>query len=169
MKIAHKFLNFYKQTIKLPSLYWGTDTRNMGWRKHYYSFVWKCKFWFIWIFGFRGEDILEITRINNFLWWLCLLTDQEEMTNIYIGSIIDDSYQVLVHLFILVISKISSPLKPNIQMNQNLVGTTYGRFGIKFSQSRLKGERHRLSLLSNWITFFCKFYCRINTLLVYWQ
>jgi hypothetical protein len=51
-------------------------------------------------------------------------------------------------LFFLAISKISSPLKPGIQMNQNLVGTTYGRFGIKFSQSRLKGERHRLSPLS---------------------
>jgi hypothetical protein len=23
--------------------------------------------------------------------------------------------------------------------------------------------------VSNWITFFCKFYCRINTLLVYWR
>jgi hypothetical protein len=32
-----------------------------------------------------GEDILEIARKNNFLWWLCLLTDQDEMTNLYIG------------------------------------------------------------------------------------
>ena len=27
-----------------------------------------------------------------------------------------------------------SPLKPSSQMNRNLVGSTYGRFGIKFSQ-----------------------------------
>ena len=30
-------------------------------------------------------------------------------------------------------------------MNRNLVGSTYGRFCIKFPQSRMKGERHRLS------------------------
>jgi hypothetical protein len=30
-------------------------------------------------------------------------------------------------------------------MNQNLVGSTYGRLCIKFPQSRMKGERHRLS------------------------
>jgi hypothetical protein len=34
------------------------------------------------------------------------------------------------------------------QMNRNLVGSTYGRLCIKFSQSRMKGERHRLSPLS---------------------
>jgi hypothetical protein len=33
-------------------------------------------------------------------------------------------------------------------MNRNLVGSTYGRFCIKFPQSRMKGERHRLSPLS---------------------
>jgi hypothetical protein len=32
--------------------------------------------------------------------------------------------------------------------DQNLVGSTYGRFCIKFPQSRMKGERHRLSSLS---------------------
>ena len=33
-------------------------------------------------------------------------------------------------------------------MNWNLVGSTYERFCIKFPQSRMKGERHRLSPLS---------------------
>jgi hypothetical protein len=33
-------------------------------------------------------------------------------------------------------------------MNRNLVGSTYGRFCIKFPRSRMKGERHRLSPLS---------------------
>jgi hypothetical protein len=46
------------------------------------------------------------------------------------------------------ISKKSSPLKPLGQMNRNLVGSTYGRFCIKFPQSRMKGEQHRLSGLS---------------------
>jgi hypothetical protein len=40
----------------------------------------------------------------------------------------------------------SSFLKLHSQMNQNLVGCTYGRFCIKFPQSRMKGERHRLRL-----------------------
>jgi hypothetical protein len=33
------------------------------------------------------------------------------------------------------------------KMNRNLVGSTYGRFYIKFPQSRMKGERYRLSSL----------------------
>ena len=41
----------------------------------------------------------------------------------------------------------SSP-KPLGQLNRNLVGSIYGRFCIKFPQSRMKDERHRLSPLS---------------------
>jgi hypothetical protein len=33
----------------------------------------------------------------------------------------------------------------NAKMNRNLVGSIYGRFCIKFPQSKMKGERHRLS------------------------
>ena len=41
-------------------------------------------------------------------------------------------------------------------MNRNLVGSTYGRFCIKFPQSRMKGERQAqptepLVLVSKWI------------------
>ena len=48
------------------------------------------------------------------------------------------------------ISKKSSPLKLLRHMNRNLVGSIYmyGRLCIKFPQSRMKGERHRLSPLS---------------------
>ena len=48
------------------------------------------------------------------------------------------------------ISKKSSPLKRLSHMNRKLVGSIYmfGRFCIKFPQSRMKGERHRLSPLS---------------------
>ena len=42
-------------------------------------------------------------------------------------------------------------------MNRNLVGSTYGRFCIKFPQSRMKGERHRLSPLSlQLFVYFCQ-------------
>jgi hypothetical protein len=109
------------------------------------------KFQFIWLSGFRGEDLLEInqseTRIicgamfangsgrneqslqktfqkcflpsfgsfgpkvseeknlknqpirnKSRLWWPCLLTNRDEMSNLYRGPSIDASYQVSVHL-----------------------------------------------------------------------
>ena len=65
-------------------------------RTVHWCFLPKC--WFIWILAFRGEDILEITGKKNFLWWPCLLTDQDEMTNLYIGPAIEASYQISVHL-----------------------------------------------------------------------
>jgi hypothetical protein len=38
------------------------------------------------------------------------------------------------------ISKKYSPLKPISHMNRNVVGSTYGRFCIKFLQNRMKAE-----------------------------
>jgi hypothetical protein len=32
------------------------------------------------------------------LWWPCLLTDRDEMSNLYRGPSIDASYQALIHL-----------------------------------------------------------------------
>jgi hypothetical protein len=43
---------------------------------------------------FRNESI----RNKNFLWRPCLLTDRDEMSNLYRGPSIDASYQVSVHL-----------------------------------------------------------------------
>ena len=37
-------------------------------------------------------------RINNCLWWPCLLTDRDKMCNLYRGPSIDTTYQVSVHL-----------------------------------------------------------------------
>ena len=37
-------------------------------------------------------------RNKSRLWWPCLLTDRDEMSNIYKGPSIDASYQVSVHL-----------------------------------------------------------------------
>jgi hypothetical protein len=48
------------------------------------------KFQFIWEISFRGEDFffffLEIDQSEkNCLWWPCLLTDRDKMTNLYRG------------------------------------------------------------------------------------
>jgi hypothetical protein len=43
---------------------------------------------------FRNQPI----RNKNDLWWPCLLTDQDEMSNFYRGPSIDASYQVFVYL-----------------------------------------------------------------------
>jgi hypothetical protein len=58
------------------------------------------KFWFIWPSGFRGEDFFrnQPIRNKNGLWWPCLLTEWDEMSNLYRGPTIDASYQVSVHL-----------------------------------------------------------------------
>ena len=58
------------------------------------------KFLFIWPCSFRGEDFFRNwpIRNKNCLWWPCLLTDRDEMNNLYRGPYIDASYQVSVHL-----------------------------------------------------------------------
>ena len=59
------------------------------------------KFQFIWQSGFRVEDLFfrnQPIRNNNFLWRPCLLTDRNEIINLYSGPSINDSYQVLVYL-----------------------------------------------------------------------
>jgi len=58
------------------------------------------KFWFIWPGSFRGEDFFrnQPIRNKNGLWRPCLLTNRDEMSNLYRGPSIDASYQVSVHL-----------------------------------------------------------------------
>ena len=58
------------------------------------------KFRFIWQSGFREEDFFrnQPIRNKNCLWRPCLITDRDEMSNLYRGPAIDASYQVLVHL-----------------------------------------------------------------------
>jgi hypothetical protein len=57
------------------------------------------KFQSIWQSGFRGEDFFgnQPIRNKNCLWRPFLLTDRDEMSNLYRGPSIDASYQVLVH------------------------------------------------------------------------
>jgi hypothetical protein len=51
---------------------------------------------------YNGEDFFrnEPIRNKNCLWWPCLLTDWDEMSNLYKEPSIDASYQVSVHLAI---------------------------------------------------------------------
>jgi hypothetical protein len=76
---------------------------------------------------FRNQSI----RKNDCLWWTCLLTDRDELSNLYRGHAIDASYQVSVHLtkrFQRTFLKI-----PLCQMNRNLVGNILGRSSIKIA------------------------------------
>ena len=57
------------------------------------------KFRFILPSGVKGEVFRNgPTRNNNSLWRPCLLTDRDDMTNLYRRSSIDASYQMSVHL-----------------------------------------------------------------------
>jgi hypothetical protein len=58
------------------------------------------KFRFIWPSSFREEFFFrnQPIRNKNCLWWPCLYTDRDEMSNLYRGPAIDASYQVSVHL-----------------------------------------------------------------------
>jgi hypothetical protein len=50
--------------------------------------------------NFREDDFSrnQPIRSKNCLWWPCLLTDQDEIGNLYRGPTIDASYEVTVHL-----------------------------------------------------------------------
>ena len=58
------------------------------------------KFWFIWPSSFKGDFFFRNLPIRNknVLWRPCLLTERDEMSNLYRGPSIDASYQVSVHL-----------------------------------------------------------------------
>ena len=57
------------------------------------------KFRFIWLSGFRREDFFrnQPIRNKNCLWWPCLLTDRDEMSNLYRGPSINAFYQVSIY------------------------------------------------------------------------
>ena len=65
----------------------------------YRAYMFPNKFRFIWLSSFREEDFQKSTNLKQELpWWPCLLTDQNEMSNLYRGPSIDASYQVSFHL-----------------------------------------------------------------------
>ena len=58
------------------------------------------KFRFIWQNGFREQAFFrnQPIRSKNYLWRPCLLTDRDEMSNLYRGPSINNSYQISAHL-----------------------------------------------------------------------
>jgi hypothetical protein len=69
-------------------------------------------------------------RNKNCLWWPCLLTDRDEMSNLHRGHSIDASCHVLVNLVKRFQSRIFKKManqKQELpsQMNRNLVGSIY--------------------------------------------
>jgi hypothetical protein len=49
-------------------------------------------------------------RNKNWMWWSCLLTDRDELSNLHRGHSIDDSYQVsVVAMFIHLVSVVCHP------------------------------------------------------------
>ena len=59
------------------------------------------RFWSIQPSSYGVEDFFRnrLTINKNFLWQLCLLTDQGKISKLYKGPSIDASYQVSVHLY----------------------------------------------------------------------
>jgi hypothetical protein len=45
-----------------------------------------------------GRSSIKIAHFKNCLWQPCLLTDRDEISNLYKGPSIDASYQVSIHL-----------------------------------------------------------------------
>ena len=76
------------------------------------------------------------------------LVGQFLKTNILSSEIAQPVQNVHRHFLFLIGQLKKSSLKPFRQVNSNLVGSTNGRICIQFPQNRMKGERHRLSLLS---------------------
>jgi hypothetical protein len=103
---------------------------------------------------FRNRPI----RNKNCLWWPCLSTDQNRMSNSHRGSSIDASFHVSVHF---------CPLKPLGQMNWNLVGSIYGRFSIMiahFIPIHYQTWLPQAILVSAWfISLKILLHCNVNT------
>jgi hypothetical protein len=87
--------------------------------------------------SFRPDEKIfrnQPTRNKNCLWQPCLLTDWDEISNLYRGPSIDASYQVLVQLakqfkerrFLEI-----DQSETRIACGQNLVGSILGRSSLK--------------------------------------
>ena len=64
-----------------------------------FPYIHPTKFRFIWQNGFRGEVFRNWPiRNNNCLWQPCLLTNQDEISNLYRELSKDASYLIVVHL-----------------------------------------------------------------------
>ena len=88
-----------KNCLWRPYLLTDRDEMNNLYRRS--SIIIPTKFRFIWQSGFSGEDFfLVINQSETRIVCAChfMLTDREEIINLYRGESIDPSYQVSVHL-----------------------------------------------------------------------
>jgi hypothetical protein len=81
---------------------------------------------FQWKNCFRNRPI----RNKNCLWWPCLLTDQNGMSNSHRCFLPRNMATTGDSCFWLADFLDSSPLKPFSQMNRNLVGSIYGKSSV---------------------------------------
>ena len=96
-KIFYKSTN-QKQELSVAAMFVNGSGRNEQSQQRTFH---RC---FLQSFGSFGQTVSEKNlknqpiRNKNRLWWPCLLTDRDGMSNLYRGSSIDTSYQVSDHL-----------------------------------------------------------------------
>jgi hypothetical protein len=106
-------------------------------------------FWFVVSYCSISKTAFPLKPLGQMIWNL--------VRSIYGRSSIELTHFVLIHLQTWLpqaIPVLDWSISKNIliwncfaKMNRYLVGSTYGRFCIKFPQSRMKGERHWASSL----------------------
>jgi hypothetical protein len=99
------------------------------------------KFRFIWLSSFKGKDFFrnQPIRNKNCMWWPCLLTDRDEMSNLHRGHSIDASYQVSV------VAMFVNQSGQNEQVSQRTFHRcflpSFGSFGQAFSKEKILKNR----------------------------
>ena len=99
------------------------------------------RFRFIWLSSFKGKDFFrnQPIRNKNCMWWPCLLTDRDEMSNLHRGHSIDASYQVSV------VAMFVNQSGQNEQFSQRTFHScllpSFGSFGQAVSKEKILKNR----------------------------
>ena len=99
------------------------------------------RFRFIWLSSFKGKDFFrnQPIRNKNCMWWPCLLTDLDEMSNLHRGHSIDASYQVSV------VAMFVNQSGQNEQFSQRTFHScflpSFGSFGQAVSKEKIHKNR----------------------------
>ena len=117
--------------------------KGLGRNEHYLQRTFhRC---FLQSFGSFGKAVSEKkifrnrpTRNKNCLWWPCLLTDPDEISNLYRGPSIDASYQVSIHLAKSGVKQISPKFTgPGSVSTRNLLVLNIRMEEIKFVEHKI--------------------------------